>query len=184
MGVPKASISTLPHEQRAVRTAVPMIATKSLRETRSLIARPFTGGCLYRPRRSAIARRKRRPCRPQGMEKARRFGRAFSSWWARLGSNQRPSQCQCDALPLSYAPEPAGWEIPTGSYSNTPGPALLVGCGGSFAGGKLEREPPGSLSRVVSALFEKVASSGVGRHAAARDDDYCHEPDSNLPCFE
>jgi 3',5'-cyclic-AMP phosphodiesterase len=25
-------------------------------------------------------------------------------WWARLGSNQRPPQCQCGALPLSYAP--------------------------------------------------------------------------------
>ena len=25
-------------------------------------------------------------------------------WWARLGSNQRPLECESSALPLSYAP--------------------------------------------------------------------------------
>ena len=28
-----------------------------------------------------------------------------SSWWARLGSNQRPPACKAGALPLSYAPD-------------------------------------------------------------------------------
>ncbi len=27
------------------------------------------------------------------------------SWWARQGSNLRPSACKADALPLSYAPD-------------------------------------------------------------------------------
>jgi hypothetical protein len=31
---------------------------------------------------------------------------ADSTWWARLGSNQRPPACEADALPLSYAPVP------------------------------------------------------------------------------
>lgn len=28
------------------------------------------------------------------------------SWWSRLGSNQRPSACEADALPLSHG---TGW---------------------------------------------------------------------------
>ncbi len=31
-----------------------------------------------------------------------------SKWWARKVSNLRPLQCQCSALPLSYAPAPVG----------------------------------------------------------------------------
>jgi hypothetical protein len=30
--------------------------------------------------------------------------RRYATWWARLGSNQRPPACEADALPLSYAP--------------------------------------------------------------------------------
>ena len=33
-------------------------------------------------------------------------GHCFASWWARLGSNQRPLRCERSALPLSYAPKP------------------------------------------------------------------------------
>lgn len=32
---------------------------------------------------------------------------AESSWWAKQGSNLRPSVCKTDALPLSYSPGPA-----------------------------------------------------------------------------
>ena len=28
----------------------------------------------------------------------------YETWWARLGSNQRPPPCESGALPLSYAP--------------------------------------------------------------------------------
>src|SRR5690242_9139530 len=43
------------------------------------------------------------------MQTADRSGRSafwlvICSWWARLGSNQRPLACKASALPLSYAP--------------------------------------------------------------------------------
>jgi hypothetical protein len=35
--------------------------------------------------------------------------KCLETWWARLGSNQRPLRCQRSALPLSYAPDDRAW---------------------------------------------------------------------------
>ena len=49
--------------------------------------------------------------------------RRLTTWWARLGLNQRPLPCEDSALPLSYAPvPPRGVAMPRGLVKKTPAP--------------------------------------------------------------